>query len=236
MKLAAVQYRPPKGEPELARPALAALVEEAGQAGARVIVCPEMATTGYVWSSEAEIAPYAEPARGPTLAALAPVAAKHGAWVVCGFPEQAEDGCYNSALVIAPDGSLSACYRKVLLYEADRPWARSGHQRMIFRTEHGLLAPAICMDLNDDGLVMMLHRAGVEILAFCTNWVEEGIDVHAYWRRRLRGWRGFLIAADTWGEDRGTRFAGRSVILGPGGLTLGELGREDDGVLVVETG
>lgn len=234
MKLAAVQYRPPKGEPELARPALAALVDEAGQQGAKLIVCPEMATTGYVWDSEAEIAPHAEPARGPTLAALAPVAAKHGAMVVCGFAEQAEEGLYNAALVIGPDGALLSCYRKVLLYEADKTWSRAGQQRVALRTRLGLVAPAICMDLNDDGLVMMLHRLGVEILAFCTNWVEEGLDVHAYWRQRLRGWRGWLVAADTWGRDRGTLFAGRSVILGPGGVALAELGREGDGVIVAE--
>ncbi len=233
MKLAAVQYRPPKGEPELARPALAELVDEAGRQGARLIVCPEMATTGYVWSSPEEISPYAEPARGPTLAALAPVAARHGAIVVCGFPEQAEDGLYNAALVIGPDGALVSCYRKVLLYEADRPWARPGRQRQTLRTGLGLVAPAICMDINDDGLVLMLHRVGVEILAFCTNWVEEGLDVHDYWRRRLRGWKGVLVAADTWGEDRGTRFAGRSVILGPGGV-VAALGPEGDGVIVGE--
>lgn len=236
MKLAAVQYRPPKGEPERARPELRALVDEAGGLGAELIVAPEMATTGYVWASEDEIRPYCEPARGPTFQALSPVAARHGAWVVAGFPEEADDGLYNSALVIAPDGALAACYRKVLLYSADRPWARPGRRRYVMRTGFGLMAPAICMDMNDDGLILALHRLGVEVLAFCTNWVEEGLDVHAYWRARLAGWRGVLVAADTWGEDRGTRFAGRSVILGPGGKALAELGPEGDGVLVAEVG
>lgn len=235
MRLAAVQYRPPKGRPDLARPALAALVDEAGRAGAGLVVCPEMATTGYVWSSADEVRPLCEPPRGETFQALAPVAARHGAWVVVGFPEQGEDGLlYNAALVIRPDGALAACYRKVLLYEADLPWAAPGRRRLVFPTPSGLLSPAICMDMNDDGLILALHRLGVDILAFCTNWVEEGIDVHAYWRRRLTGWRGWLVAADTWGEDRGTRFAGRSVIFGPGGVALGELGPSGDGVLVVD--
>lgn len=235
MKLAAIQYRAPKGEPARARAELVELVSAAGEAGAGLIVCPEMATSGYMWASEGELAPHAEPARGPTFAALSPLAARHGAWVVCGFPEAApEGGLYNAALVIAPDGRLLACYRKVMLYEADRPWARAGQQRLAFRAPFGVLAPAICMDLNDDGLILALRRLGVDVLAFCTSWVEQGLDVHAYWRWRLGGWMGWMVAADNWGEDRGTRFAGRSAILGPGGVVLAELGPEGDGVVIAE--
>ncbi len=77
-RFAAVQYRPPKGEPDAARADLVRLVDEAGRQGAEFIVCPEMATTGYVWSDPGEIRPHCEPARGPTLEALAQKSAKAG--------------------------------------------------------------------------------------------------------------------------------------------------------------
>ena len=236
MKVAAVQYKPPKGAPTVARQALARLVDDAGQQGARLIVCPEMATSGYVWANPSQVLPHCEPAHGPTLAALAPLAAQHGAWVVCGLPERDErDGAlYNAALVIGPDGALVACYRKMYLYQADTTWARPGGQAVLIDCELGRLAPAICMDINSWTLPRLLVAEGVDILAFCTNWVEEGDDVHAYWAERLGGWPGVMVAGNTWGADCGTRFSGRSAVMGPGGRVLGALPATGDDVLVVE--
>lgn len=236
MKLAAVQYRPPKGRPARARRDLVRLASAAVEAGASLVVMPELATTGYVWPSAAAIRPHCEPAEGPTLAALAPVA-RYGAWIVCGFAELGEDGqLFNSAMVIRPDGSLAACYRKVLLYELDRTWAQAGHQRVEVATALGRVAPAICMDLNDPRLLTWLAMIQPDVLAFCTNWVEEGEDVHAYWRYQLRAWGGWLVAANRWGEDEGVRFSGRSAIMAPSGQVVASAEVEGDSIVVVEAG
>jgi predicted amidohydrolase len=236
VKLAAVQYRPPKGDPPRARAELADLVARAGRAGARLVVCPEMATSGYVWRSPDEVRPHAEPAAGPTLAALGPVAARHGCFVVCGFPElDPQSGAlYNAALVVGPDGGLLAVYRKLYLYVADTTWARPGDRAVVLESPVGRIAPAICMDINSWFLPRLLVDHAVEVLAFCTNWVDEGGDVHGYWRERLQGWSGLMVAGNSWGEDRGTRFSGRSAVLGPGGVVLGALPAEGDDVLVVD--
>jgi predicted amidohydrolase len=248
MRLAAIQYKPPKGRVAQARQELVTLVEAAGQEGAQIIVAPEMATTGYVWSSPQEIAPHTEPARGPTLEALAPLAQKFGAWIVCGFaerfvhpqghlpPERRRNlaSLYNSALVINPEGELATCYRKVLLYTADTTWANAGTRRPLCPTSLGTLTPAICMDVNDDELIRFLVETSPDFLAFCTNWVEEGEAVHAYWRNRLAPWRGWTIAANTWGTDRGTRFSGRSAIFDPDGKVVTEAGPEGNAVIVAE--
>ena len=54
MKLATVQYTPPWGQPQVARRQLLALVREAAVQGANIIVCPEMAVSGYVFDSVEE--------------------------------------------------------------------------------------------------------------------------------------------------------------------------------------
>lgn len=234
MRLAAVQYRPPHGQPERARRDLVRRVRAAVEAGAQLVVLPEMSTSGYVWSSAEELSIHAEPADGPTRAALAQV---HGAWVVCGYPELAEDGrLYNSAMVLRPDGSLAASYRKVLLFELDHHWAAAGSQRLTVPTTLGSIAPAICMDLNDDRLITWLHMTTPDVLAFCTNWVQEDEDVHAWWRLRLRGWRGWVVAANRWGSERGVRFSGRSAVLAPGGRVVAAAEAEGDAIVLVETG
>ena len=248
MKLAAIQYQPPKGDPERARGELDALIDEAAGRGAELVVLPEMATTGYVWNSRAELMPHAEVADGPTAAWLQKKAQQHKLWIVCGYVERAlhavylmpepreVNRLYNSALVVNPKGERLASYRKVLLFELDRSWATPGARRLIVDSEHGRLVPAICMDLNDNGFVHFLHRAEATVLPFCTNWLDEpGTDLHRYWRSRLDGWQGWMVAANSWGLDGDTRFAGRSAILAPGGEVVVCAGEEGNQVIIFDT-
>jgi predicted amidohydrolase len=209
MRVAAIQYRPPKGEPVRAREALCGMVQQACQQGASVVVCPEMATTGYVWPSPQAIMPHAEPAQGPTAAALGEAASHGQAWIFCGFAEVCQGRLYNSMLIIGPGGHL-------------------------VDTAHGQVVPGICMDLNDPLFIAHLHHVDADGLAFCTNWVDQGEDPLPYWRWRLLGWRGWCVAANTWGHDAGTTFTGRSTILGPGGAVLARADREGDQVLMAD--
>jgi len=246
MILSAIQFRPPKGRPHAARLALRVLIDDAGKQGADVIVCPEMATTGYIWESPSELGPHAERPKGETYRMLAEAARKHAAWIVCGFPEifvqpaqKSRSGksmatLHNSALVVSPLGELVTCYRKVLLYEADEKWASPGWRRSVVPTEHGALVPGVCMDLNDEGFIGFLREMKPELVAFCTNWLEEGVPVHEYWRMRLSGVRSHVVAANSWGEDGDVTFCGRSAILGPSGEVIVEAPAEGDAVLVAE--
>jgi len=236
LKIAAVQFRPPKGMPEVARAQLTDAVQEAASAGAELIVCPEMATTGYVWSSADELMPFAETPLGPTHQALQPLAVRYRAWVVCGYVEREGAHLYNAALVIGPSGRPVASYRKCLLYTDDIRWSQAGEERLIIDMgESGKMMPAICMDLNDDGLLQAMRVHQPRFLAFSTNWVNEGVDPLPYWQQRLAGWTGWFIAANSWGEDGDTRFTGLSTILGPDGRPRVRADSTGDQVLIAET-
>ena len=56
--VAAIQFDPVLGEKDTNISHLLRLTEEAAQHGARLIVHPELATTGYCWLSREEVAPY----------------------------------------------------------------------------------------------------------------------------------------------------------------------------------
>jgi predicted amidohydrolase len=233
MIAAAVQYAPPKGDPGRARTEMISLAEEALSAGAEIIVFPEMATSGYIWKSEEEVRPFAETPEGPTFQILSALA-RGGAWIIAGYPEISDGSLYNSALVIGPDGSLFANYRKVLLFESDMTWARPGNERQIIRTPFGSMAPAICMDMNDEGFIDFVELHQPEIIPFCTNWLEEGLDVHGYWNERLAGYGGYLIAANRWGEDRDVRFCGNSAIISPDKKIITSAGKTGNSVIMAE--
>ena len=126
MILAAIQYKPPKGQTQVARSQLAELVMDAANNGADIIVCPEMAISGYIWNTIEEIWPHTEESSGETYRCLSAIAKQYGVWVVCGIAEREGKNLYNSALVISSSGELICCYRKILLYEADYAWAQAG--------------------------------------------------------------------------------------------------------------
>src|SRR4051794_6638293 len=60
MKLAAIQFKPVKGDVAAASEELAALVEQAATQGAKLVVCPEMATSGYLFRDAQAMRPYTE--------------------------------------------------------------------------------------------------------------------------------------------------------------------------------
>jgi len=235
VKLAAIQYRPPKGKPHQAREALKGLISRAGDLGAKLIVCPEMATTGYVWEAKDDLLPHAEDRSGPTYEMVAPLAIKHHAWIVCGFAERCGDSLYNASMVVGPSGRLVACYRKVFLYETDVSWATPGDERMVISTDFGGMTVGICMDINDPDFLHHLHGSDAKVFSFCTNWIDEGVEVHPYWRWRLSGWDGWTVAANSWGEDGDVTFSGCSAVLSPAGRVLAACGRTGDDVVVAET-
>jgi len=235
VKLAAIQYRPPKGQPVSARADLVELVGQAGSEGADLVVCPEMATTGYVWPDASALLGHAEPAAGPTFEALSPIAQQWQCWVVVGFVERVGEALYNSALIIDAQGGLAGVYAKVLLYELDETWALPGKNRFVRDTGLGRLSCGICMDLNDPGFVTHLVEDQAEVVAFCTNWLEEGIDVLRYWRWRLQPWSGWFVAANSWGPDGDISFCGNSAILDPQGRVRALSKKEANEVLLVDT-
>lgn len=213
MKLAAVQFKATRGDKQGTLGRLVALAREAGH-DADLVVLPEMAATGYVFADRDAILPVAEPAAGETLAALAPAARENRCWIVCGMPEIASGRLFNSALIINPAGELHACYRKTLLYDADKTWAEPGDSGYLrVTTDHGTFTVGICMDLNDDRFIDWCRACAADAVAMPTNWLDEGAIVWHYWAWRMRRVPSVLIAANTYGEEERIRFSGRSALM-----------------------
>jgi predicted amidohydrolase len=214
MRVAAVQFKAVKADPERSLARLVPLVESAAP-GSDLVVLPEMATTGYVFASPSEIAPLAESPDGRTFAALSPIARAHATFIVAGYVERAPDGkLYNGALVIDRAGALAFAYRKTLLYDLDHAWATPGDSGYrTFETGRGSFGVGICMDLNDDRFTAWVAASGARAIAFPTNWLDQDHEIWSYWAWRLRDSRVALVAANTWGAEGDIRFRGESAIL-----------------------
>lgn len=212
MRVAAVQFTGSTPARLAALRRLVALAEQAAS-GSDLVVLPELAATNYLFRDWLHARSVSEPSDGPTFQALAPVARAHGCWIVVGFVEEDRGRLFNSALVIDPRGQLAFCYRKTLLFVADELWSSvgdSGYRR--FDTDQGSFTVGICMDLNDDGFTAWCRDCGADVIAFPTNWLEEGIDVWPYWSDRTRD-AGALVAANKFGQEGPIAYCGRSAVL-----------------------
>ena len=101
------QLAPQIGDPAGNRAASVAAIAAAVDAGAGVVVLPELVTSGYVFESAEEAAAAAIPRTHPLFADWAAEAARGPAVVVGGFCERGDDGrVYNSAALVDGSGVL----------------------------------------------------------------------------------------------------------------------------------
>jgi predicted amidohydrolase len=217
-RAAAIQYEPTLGEKEKNVTDLLHLVEEAAQHNARLIVLPEMATTGYCWESRTEIAPYVEPIPGPTTDRFQQLAAQYDCFIAIGLAEvdPATNVYYNSMALIGPHG-LIGTYRKIHSYISEPRWARDGDLGMpVWETPLGRLAGLICQDASffEAARIPALRKA--DVLLFPTNWLEEKCP-SSWWMARAFENGVYFIAADRYGIERGVQFSGGSCVIDPDG-------------------
>lgn len=231
---AAIQYEPVRGELERNRAQLIPLVRQAAAAGAELAVLPEMCTSGYLFPDRESIRPYCEHRNGPSVQLFQSEAEKCGMTICFGWPEvdPETDSLFNSAAVCCPDGT-TLFYRKNLLYEADETWAEPGDTPYpLWRTPDGMLCTlGICMDLNDDEFIRHLIETETRVLAFPTNWLDQGFKVWNYWAWRLDGTKACLVAGNRYGVEDETPFCGDSAVL-DGRTLLAWTEAKKDGVVL----
>ena len=222
VKIAAVQMDPRlmKNEENLERILLRA--RTAAGEGADLIVFPECALTGYVFTSREEARPFMEPIPGPATDGLAAACGELGVHVVLGLLEVDGDGCFNAAVLVGPEG-LVGKYRKNHLpfLGVDRFMDPGDRPFEVHQTPIGNIGMHICYDCNfpESARVMALQRA--DILALPTNWPTGRGNISRYVvnTRALEN-KVHVVAVDRVGVERNVRFLGRSKIANAWGDTL----------------
>jgi predicted amidohydrolase len=156
-------------------------VAEAVDAGADVVVLPELVTSGYVFESIDEAAAVAITPQHAVFAEWAAEAVRGSAVVVGGFCEQGDDGLlYNSAAVVDGSGVLGV-YRKTHLWDREKLFFQPGAQApRVFDTSAGRIGVLVCYDLEFPELTRLLALAGAELIVVPT----KGVDGRHHPHRR----------------------------------------------------
>jgi predicted amidohydrolase len=217
--------RPAIGEKQQNVSRSLAMIAAAAQAGANLVVLPELCNSGYIFATRDEAFGLAEEIPGgETARAWAAAAARHGVYIVAGIAERDGSALYNSAAVIGPQGFIGK-YRKNHLWGAENLFFEPGDLGMpVFRTAFGRIAAAICYDIWFPETFRLAALQGADMLCVPTNWVPipgQPADMLAMANILAMGGAHsnslFVAAADRIGEERGQPFIGRSLVVGPQG-------------------
>lgn len=120
------------------------LLRSARDAGAELVVLPELFNTGY--SLCPDFGPYSETAEGPTLSYLRQRSRQWKMAIAAGFVEQSGRHLFDSLAFSTPDGQLHV-YRKRNLVFWERFRFRPGRLPLVVSTPLGRIGFAICADM-----------------------------------------------------------------------------------------
>ncbi len=193
--------------------AMTARLADAAERGAKLVVFPECALTGYGFGSRAEAAAAAEPIPGPSTDAMAAACARLGVWAVYGLLEHAASGrLFNACALVGPTG-FAASYRKTHLpcLGADR-FTDPGDRPFAVHDLGGLkVGLTICFDGSFPETARVLTLLGADLIVLPTNWAT-GARKMAELVSAARAWENhvYYLAVNRVGDESGFRYIGLS--------------------------
>jgi predicted amidohydrolase len=236
VRVAVVQMQPAVLDAKSNLTRILDMTNEAAAREARLAVFPEVALSGYVITPE-EAEGLAQPVPGPATEAITQACLKAGIHVILGLLERDTDGTlFNTSVLIGPQGLLSR-YRKIHLplLGVDRYLASGDAFLPPVDTPAGRIGLLICYDLRFPEPCRVLALLGAQLIALSTAWPVAGTLYPDYMARsRAAENRIYLTAANRCGEERGTRYLGRSVIVAPDGAILAEASPDLEEILYAE--
>jgi len=199
--------------------ALRPLVEQAAAAGARLVVLPEMFSTGFSMNTEV----VAEPIGGPSSDFLSSLARYNDCWVGGSIPELADgdDRPTNTFVLAAPDGSQHR-YRKIhpFTYADEHDHYAPGEEFVTVDVDGVRCTLFVCYDLR---FADEFWRTGPDTDCFLipANWPAPRRE---HWITLLRARaienQCYVVGINRVGEGDGLHYTGDSMIIDPLGQVL----------------
>lgn len=156
VRIATVNFQPIWGDKQANLDKMIRMTEEAADNGAKLVLFPEMCLTGYAMEQNNSMpriermqVKLAEPFNGKSAEKMAEIAKEKGVYIVYGYPEKIGENplnVYNSAVAIAPNGTILGSYRKVHPFGSEVIWAKTGTEPFLFDTPWGKIGISICYD------------------------------------------------------------------------------------------
>ena len=235
MKIAAAQIACTLGDISANVHKMREFAERAKNAGAELVVFPEMADTGYAMRVIREAAnPWSEGA----VPELQKIARTLSLAIISGLSEKEGDAIYNSQVVIDSSGAIVAKYRKTHLFapiEEDK-CCTPGDALVSLDFASLKLGLTICYDLRFPEIYRSLALAqGANLFVISSAWPFPRIEhQRVLVRARAIENQSYLVLANRVGKDDGVSFCGSSVVIDPYGVVVAAASADREELVVAE--
>ncbi len=223
-------------------------VLKAAEAGAKLVVLPEVFSYRGPLGGDSLEAPIAETLGGATVQAFCGLAKKKKIGIVLGsiyerIPKIKK--MYNTSVVVSPRGEVLAAYRKMHLFKArlrEKAVSEDAHFKAGRRTACAdvvgfRVGCAVCYDLRFPEMFQRYYQQGCNLLTVPSSFTFETGSAH--WETLLRAraieTRSYVLAPNQCGYDgNGVRSYGTSMIIGPWGEVLAKAGSQKPTILYAD--
>jgi omega-amidase len=233
LPLSLVQMNVAAGRPEVNLARVREQVRRASEAGAGLIVLPELWGSGY---DLAHAAHHADELGHGLFAEMAALARTHGVHLAGSLLERRGEGFFNTAVLYSPGGDLVGHYSKIHLFRLmdEHRYLRAGDATPVFDLPWGRTALAICYDLRFPELLRCYALQGAVLVVVPAQWPARRID---HWQTLLRARamenQMIVVACNRVGHDGddGAPFGGHSAVYDAWGRAVVEGDGEAETVL-----
>jgi N-carbamoylputrescine amidase len=223
--------------------ALAAM-DRAAEAGARLVVFPELAVLRFFpqWQRYPDARELAEPVPGPTSDRIAAKAAERHLVTVFNLYERAGERRYDSSPVFDADGALLgvtrmvhitdyACFHEQAYYD---PGDRGAP---VYETAVGRVGVAICYDRHYPEYMRALGVKGAELVVIpqagaLDEWPDGMYEAEVRTAAFQNGY--FVALCNRVGQEERLTFAGESFVVAPDGALLARGRRLEEDLVIAD--
>jgi len=232
MKIALAQIHPKKGKIKANIQAHLDWIQRAIEYQADAIFFPELSITAY----EPELAEnLAKAEDDPVFQVFQKLSDAYEITIGIGLPTKSEKGIHITMLIFQAQQKRSA-YTKQILHEDELPFFTKGTKSFALTQDGIQIAPAICYESLQESHLQKAVDAGAQIYLASVAKNQKGIDkAMKHYPTMAKKYGLPILMANAIGYCDNFRCAGQSGVWNDKSDLLGQLGSEEEGLLLFDT-
>jgi predicted amidohydrolase len=230
--VALLHLDPRPGEIEANKRMIEDAVRRASSNGARVVVSPELAISGYGFRDLIGT-DWIQRQQGALLAWAADLARQSSVFLILGIPE-ADGQLFNSMIVFAPDGARIGHHRKIMVLKVgSESWSTAGDSATVLALgDIGRIGLFVCADMYSKRLVDETAAQGVDLLVSAAAWAPGHHGPNGEWERASLATGRPVLVCNRTGHDSLDFGAAQSVAAAEGSVAFSHSSLESAIILV----
>lgn len=232
MKIAAAQINPVKGDIPKNIENHKILIKAASDQNVDLVIFPELSVTGYEPELAEQLSIHYE---DPVLDVFQKMADENNIIITVGMPTKADGKLFISSIIFQP-GKTRDIYSKRNLFSTETGIFSRSESFCQLNLLQNKISLAICYDLSDPKHSQEAYEAGSNVYtASVLNSVNGIGDDLVKLSDIAKKYHMHVLMANFTGESGGYECAGKSSVWNNNGSLLGQLNRENEGLLILNT-